>query len=78
MTTIELPNQLYTELQALAKAEQTTPVDLIARLLALIQIPTKPILDSETLLQNFEPLVRRVVREELAMIVKAQPQKGFI
>ncbi|MDM8518786.1 hypothetical protein QUF64_01965 [Anaerolineales bacterium HSG6] len=77
-TTIELPTQLYTELQALAESKQTTPVDLIARLITLLQqsLPSqeKTALESETLLQSFEPLIRRVVREELAMIGQAEPE----
>lgn len=78
-TTIELPTQLYTKLQRLAEAEQTTPIDLIARLMTPLQpSPVKPALDSDTLLQTIEPLIRRVVREELARVVQTQPETFYL
>jgi predicted DNA-binding ribbon-helix-helix protein len=68
MAVIELPNQLYTKLQALAESEQTTPVDLIARLIQL----------NSALPQSFESLLRRVVREELNMVVQNQPETFYL
>ncbi len=65
--TVELPTQLYTQLEQLAVAEQTTPADLLARLITLRQQSAiNTAFDDSKLSQLFEPLIRRVIQEELA------------
>lgn len=54
--TLELPTQLYSQLQSLAEAEQTDVVGLLRRLLST---PTEPALRPLTTTQSFQRILDR-------------------